>query len=106
LASSKKRSSIAVDFFISNEQYVDQIIYQLAQDVSDEMQMPLSEVLISLGEYLSLKPVVKICITFGSPRQYIKRVSGINVSLNPNIFKSNNKSYRDTGRFRFKKEAV
>jgi len=69
LASSKKRSSIAVDFFISNEQYVDQIIYQLAQDVSDEMQMPLSEVLISLGEYLSLKPVLKNMHHFWKPEE-------------------------------------
>lgn len=51
----KTRSNITVDFFISNETYDDQITYQLAQAVADEMQMSLSEVLISFGEYWVLK---------------------------------------------------
>lgn len=51
----KTRSNITVDFFISNEPYDDQITYQLAQAVADEMQIPLSEVLISFGEYWVLK---------------------------------------------------
>lgn len=47
----KKRSGIAVDFFISNQPYDDAITYQLAGAVSEETGLSLKEVLIAFGEY-------------------------------------------------------
>jgi Haem-NO-binding len=47
----KKRSGIAVDFFISNQPYDDAITYQLAGAVSEETGLSLKDVLIAFGEY-------------------------------------------------------
>lgn len=47
----KYRSGISVDFFISNQPYDDAITYSLAQAVSDETGLTLSEVLIAFGEF-------------------------------------------------------
>lgn len=46
-----KRSGIENDFFISNEAYDDSITFQLAQAVSEEMNISLSEVLIAFGKW-------------------------------------------------------
>lgn len=51
----KIRSAVDIDFFISNEPYDDAITYQLAGAVAEEMEVPLSEVLINFGEYWVLK---------------------------------------------------
>lgn len=51
----KLRSGVEVEFFISNEPYDDTITYQLAAAVADEMQVPLSNVLIQFGEHWVLK---------------------------------------------------
>ena len=51
----KQRSGVDVDFFISNEPYDDAITYQLAGAVAEEMNIPVSDVLISFGEYWVLK---------------------------------------------------
>jgi len=51
----KERSGIDVDFFISNEPYDDDITYQLAGAVSEEMNMPISQVLQAFGEWWVLK---------------------------------------------------
>jgi len=51
----KERSGIDVDFFISNEPYDDSLTYQLAGAVSEEMNMPVSEVLQAFGEWWILK---------------------------------------------------
>jgi len=46
-----ERSGIENDFFISNEAYDDSITYDLAQAVSDEINISLSEVLIAFGRW-------------------------------------------------------
>jgi len=46
-----KRSGIEDDFFISNEAYDDSITFQLAQAVSEEMNISVSEVLIAFGKW-------------------------------------------------------
>jgi hypothetical protein len=46
-----KRSGIENDFFISNEAYDDSITYDLAQAVSEEMGISVSEVLIAFGRW-------------------------------------------------------
>jgi len=51
----KERSGIDVDFFISNEPYDDDITYQLAGAVSEEMNMPIAQVLHAFGEWWVLK---------------------------------------------------
>jgi hypothetical protein len=51
----KKRCGIDIDFFISNEPYDDDITYMLAQAIADEMNLSLSEVLITFGEWWILK---------------------------------------------------
>ncbi len=51
----KDRSGIDIDFFISNEPYDDNITYQLAGAVSEEMNMPIAEVLQAFGEWWVLK---------------------------------------------------
>lgn len=47
----KVRSGIDVDFFISNQPYDDSITYSLAQAVSEETGLTLSQVLIAFGEF-------------------------------------------------------
>lgn len=51
----KLRSGIDVDYFISTEPYDDDLTFQLAQAVSDEMGMTLSDVLIAFGEWWVVK---------------------------------------------------
>ena len=51
----KENSGIDVDFFMSNEPYDDDITYKLAGAVSKEMNITLSDVLITFGEYWVLK---------------------------------------------------
>lgn len=51
----KLRSRIDVDYFISTEPYDDDLTFQLAQAVSDEMGMTLSAVLIAFGEWWVVK---------------------------------------------------
>ena len=51
----KTRSGIDVDYFISNEPYDDAITYSLAGAISDEMNVPLSQVLFLFGEWWILK---------------------------------------------------
>ena len=47
----KQRSAVEADFFISNEAYDDAITYKLATAVSEEMNMPLSDVMTAFGEW-------------------------------------------------------
>lgn len=47
----KKRSGVNIDFFMSNEAYDDAITYQLAQAVSEETGLTVSDVLIAFGEF-------------------------------------------------------
>ncbi len=51
----KTRSGVDIDFFISNEPYDDDITYKLAGAVSEEMNIPVSDVLQSFGEWWILK---------------------------------------------------
>lgn len=51
----KLRSGIDIDFFISSEPYDDDITFTLAQAVSEEMGMTLSDVLIAFGEWWVMK---------------------------------------------------
>ncbi|MEI6184465.1 MAG: heme NO-binding domain-containing protein [Bacteroidota bacterium] len=51
----KENSGIDVDFFMSNEPYDDDITYKLAGAVSKEMNITVSDVLITFGEYWVLK---------------------------------------------------
>jgi len=51
----KERSGVDIDFFISNEPYDDDITYKLAGGVSEEMSIPISEVLQVFGEWWVLK---------------------------------------------------
>ena len=51
----KERSGIDIDFFISNEPYNDDVTYKLAGAISEEMKMPLSDVLFAFGEWWILK---------------------------------------------------
>ena len=51
----KQRSGVDIDFFISNEPYDDQITYNLAIEASNELKIPLSEVLHEFGEWWVLK---------------------------------------------------
>lgn len=45
------RSKIEEDFFISSEPYDDDITFKLAIALSEEMGMPLSDVLVAFGEW-------------------------------------------------------
>ncbi len=51
----KKRSGVEIDFFISNEPYDDDITYSLAGATSKELDMPIEDVLKSLGEWWVLR---------------------------------------------------
>jgi len=51
----KQRSGVDIDFFLSNEPYDDAVTFKLAAAVSEEMNIPLNEVLIAFGEYWVLK---------------------------------------------------
>ena len=51
----REKSSIEQDFFISNESYDDVITVKLAIAVSEEMNISLSDVLITFGEWWVLK---------------------------------------------------
>lgn len=47
----KEKSNIKVDSFLSNESYSDSITYELAQAAADVLNISLSEVLMTFGEY-------------------------------------------------------
>ncbi|MBN8567494.1 MAG: heme NO-binding domain-containing protein [Flavobacteriales bacterium] len=51
----RERSGIEEDFFISSEPYDDAITYKLAVAVSEEMNMSVSDVLITFGEWWVIK---------------------------------------------------
>jgi Haem-NO-binding len=51
----KEKSGIDVDFFISTEPYDDDITYQLAGAISEEMTIPVHDVLFAFGEWWVLK---------------------------------------------------
>lgn len=51
----KKRSGVNIDFFLSNEPYDDDITYKLAGAVSEEMNMPISNVMHAFGEWWVLR---------------------------------------------------
>ncbi len=51
----KTRSGIDVDYFISNEPYDDAITYSLAGAISEEMSIPLDQVLFLFGEWWIVK---------------------------------------------------
>lgn len=51
----KKSSGVNYDFFISNEPYDDAVTFKLAQAVSEEMNMPLDEVLQAFGQWWVVK---------------------------------------------------
>lgn len=50
-----KRSGVEEQFFISNEPYDDAITYKLAGAISEELNVPLSDVLFIFGEWWILK---------------------------------------------------
>lgn len=47
----KEKSGIDIEFFISNEPYDDAITYKLAIAASDELEIPLSQILESFGRW-------------------------------------------------------
>lgn len=51
----KIRSGVDVDFFLSSVPYEDDITYKLAGAVSEEMNMPVSDVLFAFGEWWVLR---------------------------------------------------
>lgn len=51
----RDRSGVDVDFFISNEPYDDEITFKLAHAASEELNMPLENVLQAFGEWWVLK---------------------------------------------------
>lgn len=51
----KKRVGSDIDFFISNEPYPDHITYNLVGAISEEMNLPVSEVLRAIGEWWVLR---------------------------------------------------
>ena len=51
----KLRSGIDIDFFISTEPYDDAITFQLATAASEEMNMPVSDILVAFGEWWVVK---------------------------------------------------
>ena len=50
-----ERSGVKEDFFISNEPYEDAITFKLAIAVSEEMNIPLADVLQAFGEWWILR---------------------------------------------------
>jgi hypothetical protein len=51
----KERSGVDIDFFLSNEPYDDDITYKLAGAVSEEMDMPIEQVMHAFGEWWVLR---------------------------------------------------
>jgi hypothetical protein len=51
----KSLCNIDIDYFISNEPYPDEISYKLVGAVSEEMKIPASEILYSLGQWWVLR---------------------------------------------------
>lgn len=51
----KEKSGVDVEFFVSNEPYDDEITYNLAGAVAEELGITLSEVLVAFGEWWILK---------------------------------------------------
>jgi hypothetical protein len=51
----KQKSGINIDFFISSEPYNDDVTFKLAVAVSEEMGIPLSDVLFTFGEWWILR---------------------------------------------------
>ncbi len=51
----KKRSGVEIDFFISNEPYDDEVTFKLAVAASEELDVPLAQVLQLFGEWWILK---------------------------------------------------
>ena len=51
----RTRCGIEDDFFISNEAYDDEITYQLANAISEEMQLSVGTVLFTFGEWWVLR---------------------------------------------------
>ena len=50
-----ERSGLDIDFFISNEPYDDAITYRLAEAVSEQTGLPLSDVFCAFGEWWVLR---------------------------------------------------
>ncbi len=51
----KEKSGIEIDFFLSNEPYDDRITYQLAIAAADVVNMKVSDIFFSFGEWWVLK---------------------------------------------------
>lgn len=51
----KQRSGVGVDFFSSNEPYPDEITFKLAQAASEELNIPLGEILRAFGHFWVLR---------------------------------------------------
>jgi len=51
----KEKSGVQIDFFISNEPYDDDVTFKLAIAISEEMKIPLSDVLFTFGEWWILR---------------------------------------------------
>lgn len=51
----KYKSGVNIDFFISNEPYDDDVTFKLAVAVSEEMKIPLEDVLFIFGEWWILR---------------------------------------------------
>lgn len=51
----KRKSQIKEDYFLSNESYDDEITFKLAATISEELNVPVSEVLILFGEWWILQ---------------------------------------------------
>jgi hypothetical protein len=51
----KERSGVDIDFFVSNEPYDDDVTYKLAGAVSEEMNIPIGDVLMTFGEWWILR---------------------------------------------------
>lgn len=51
----RSRSGVEQQFFISNEPYDDSVTYRLAAAASDEMGIPLSDILRNFGEWWVLR---------------------------------------------------
>ena len=51
----KLRSGIDIDFFISTEPYDDAITFKLATAASEEMNMPVNDILVAFGEWWVVK---------------------------------------------------
>lgn len=47
----KSRSNVDVNSFLSNEQYSDDVTFKLAIAASEELKLPLRDVLLSFGEF-------------------------------------------------------